>query len=913
MDEKLKILLGSEDIIARDNEDLFVNINLNRSFFEYKKEKYDNDFDLAKQFEKERNESRSFRIYGIVESNVVDCDSYSLKVYSDSGATQLIYNVSTSYLNFGGNMNVYNKKRGKYYIALDNYTGNSIYIKVPSNNVNISEQIFEQKLVFYDLDGEFISYGTETVEINDNLETVDINNNFPFFYNKHWIKKDLTLIETKQATVQFVGSGQTISEGQTAQIQVALDKPSPFGNEKVTFVFDPLNSTADSSDFLVYSGTPSNVFPGSTQLSFAVGEQTKSIYFQALNELDVELTENFSFKLDNFISVKSGANLYNVINILDQTPRRYAKYIVSNMYENRSPFVGKTAYTYSTNTYSTPSIFRNGLYYGGLQQEFYPIDNFELEIQNVGNKTLLPANSGLGNVNEQLWNAGEVKTFNISPSYSTSVFHTVEIYLPTSLNNSMGTTSMNSINIQSSIQNIIENISINGFVMDYTWYTGFPNVGFIPPGVSSSYEAFKQLVNGSVYDIYNIRQIPKPFTVVENPSAFTITLIASSPGIRLDVDTNAKNAIEDGYLTATATTLVQYSYPKQSPLEFTLLGNQNSNTEAAYHISFKKKDHKTLTVLRNAVAGLTPVNNYLVTAYRDMLHNWDFVNNKGILFSGDPMQLNFPTPLYFLPKSDIYYQGVALLSEDDTYKTYNYNLTNYGPSVLNTLSPGYWGPSIADFAIWTQTPLATLPETYTDLSTQTKAQEGLFLVGLSSPYPTHSSFDFRNGTSGPYTTFYWAGYALLSNMYNYASPLRVSGTTISPRSTPGLKYEIDLGGTFLATQITPFSSITINLPVGPIATTNPGYQPYAQPAIKFVSPYFPSNSATNNIYYYGSDNKTMRMVAKTPGVPFEIDNIIISGSPNSVIIYMPISANEIAGVTSNPYNNLMGGFTTIQP
>jgi len=344
-----------------------------------------------------------------------------------------------------------------------------------------------------------------------------------------------------------------------------------------------------------------------------------------------------------------------------------------------------------------------------------------------------------------------------------------------------------------------------------------------------------------------------------------------------------------------------------------LLGNQNSNTEAAYHISFKKKDHKTLTVLRNAVAGLTPVNNYLVTAYRDMLHNWDITNNKGILFSGDPRQLNFPTPLYFLPKSDIYYQGVALLNDEDTYKPYNYNLTNYGPSILSTLTTGYWGPTIADFAIWTQTPLASFPETYSDLSTQTKAQEGLFYIGLSSPYPTHSSFDFRNGTSGPYTTFYWAGYAVLNNMYNYASPLRVSGTTISPRSTPGLKYEIDLGGTFLATQITPFSSITVNLPVGPIATTNPSHQAYAQPAIKFISPYFPSNSISNNVYYFGSDVKSMYMIAKTPGVPFEIDNIIIQGSPNSGIIYMPISANEIAGVTSNPYNNLMGGFTTIQP
>ena len=121
MDEKLKILLGSEDIIARNNEDLYININLNRSFFEYKKEKYDNDFDLAQQFDKERNLSRDFRIYGIVDSNVINTNFISLKVYSDSGATNLVQQISTSSMNFNDSINVFNKKRGKYLINLNNY------------------------------------------------------------------------------------------------------------------------------------------------------------------------------------------------------------------------------------------------------------------------------------------------------------------------------------------------------------------------------------------------------------------------------------------------------------------------------------------------------------------------------------------------------------------------------------------------------------------------------------------------------------------------------------------------------------------------------------------------------------------------------------------------------------------------
>lgn len=111
MDEKIKILLGSEDIIARDNEDIYLNINLNRNFAEYKKEKYDNDFDLAQQFDKERNLSRSFRIYGIIDSNVIDTNNISIRAYSDSGTTNLIYQTQSTSMNFNESINVFNKKR----------------------------------------------------------------------------------------------------------------------------------------------------------------------------------------------------------------------------------------------------------------------------------------------------------------------------------------------------------------------------------------------------------------------------------------------------------------------------------------------------------------------------------------------------------------------------------------------------------------------------------------------------------------------------------------------------------------------------------------------------------------------------------------------------------------------------------
>ena len=491
MDEKLKILLGSEDIIARNNEDLYININLNRSFFEYKKEKYDNDFDLAQQFEKERNLSRDFRIYGIVDSNVINTNFISLKVYSDSGATNLVQQISTSSMNFNDSINVFNKKRGKYLINLNNYSGSSIYIKTPTNNDNIAEQIFEQKLVLYDFDGNFISYGTETVEIDNNLNTIDINNNFPFFYNKHWVKKNISLQETKYPVVSFSGSNSTIYEGNVVNIIVYLDKPSPFGNEKVDFVFD--SGTADSFDFLVYSGTTSNPFPGNVQLSFSQGEQYKYISFSASTDNVVEILENYKFRLENFIKVKPGNSLSYTVQIENLTPRAYANYELSGLYENRLPYVGFSSSTITpVSLFSTPSILRNGLFYGETQYEFYPIDEVVVDIKNFSTNTaLLPVGSGFGNSDDEVWLPSDIKTFTIVPQYSTDTLNVVSIYLPPSLNNVVIDQFSNPIlTIQLSINHVIENISINGFKMQYNQGV-YPFVSAVPNGQSASYEALK--------------------------------------------------------------------------------------------------------------------------------------------------------------------------------------------------------------------------------------------------------------------------------------------------------------------------------------------------------------------------------------------------------------------------------------
>ena len=84
MDEKKKILLGDKDIMSKDNEDLFINLNLNKTFNEIRDEKYENVFDISKQFDKERNSSRDFRIYGIIDSTIIDCNNLKLYAYKSA-------------------------------------------------------------------------------------------------------------------------------------------------------------------------------------------------------------------------------------------------------------------------------------------------------------------------------------------------------------------------------------------------------------------------------------------------------------------------------------------------------------------------------------------------------------------------------------------------------------------------------------------------------------------------------------------------------------------------------------------------------------------------------------------------------------------------------------------------------------
>ena len=78
-----KILLGSEGFFGQTNTDLFIDVSLERTLNELRTDRFNNDFDIERQFQKERNSSRDFFIYGIIDSITDLGNDLTLDVYKE--------------------------------------------------------------------------------------------------------------------------------------------------------------------------------------------------------------------------------------------------------------------------------------------------------------------------------------------------------------------------------------------------------------------------------------------------------------------------------------------------------------------------------------------------------------------------------------------------------------------------------------------------------------------------------------------------------------------------------------------------------------------------------------------------------------------------------------------------------------
>jgi hypothetical protein len=221
MDIRKKILLGNKDILSRNLEDFYVDINLSRDNKEIIPYKYDNIFDLTKFYDQERNESRNFIIYGAIDSYSWNCDNLKITVYQSPSLSSQDY-LCTTYSNHIINkympfMNIYSKLRGKYIInnIPITFSGCSVWLKIETLPPNdYIEYVVNQQLIFTTLTlnqtgkkiVEQLKYGLNEAVTDCDGNVTEINNDFDFFYNKHWIKKNLHIIDE---STKWIGNENT--------------------------------------------------------------------------------------------------------------------------------------------------------------------------------------------------------------------------------------------------------------------------------------------------------------------------------------------------------------------------------------------------------------------------------------------------------------------------------------------------------------------------------------------------------------------------------------------------------------------------------------------------------------------------------------------------------------------------------
>jgi hypothetical protein len=901
MDDKKKIVLGSEDFIAKGVDDIYININLQQTFNQIKKDKYDNNFDLAEQFRKERNTSRSFRIYGIIDSNIIDTDNVDIRIYKNSELTQYLGTITTTPLAYS-EKNVFNKKKGKYLLELDNYDADLVYMQILGDNISYENQVFEQRLVYYNLEGEFVEYGTETVDVGlVDGGFLNIENNFPFFYNKHWIKKDLEVVEEKPTVMQFGTPASTVPEGNSISFDITMDKPSPFGNESVSL--GATLGTVSAGDYSVnISGSPVN-FP--VTLNWAQGEQNKTITFDAITDDVLESSENIAFDLFDFQFTNSGLTTSHYVTIEDTTPRRITRYNIGEIYKNRLEFTGRTSNGPNTLPYigSGYSILRNGLKFKKKQEAYYPGDTYDVIVTNEGINTLRPEMPSLGLVGEDVWPAGADKTFSIDTAYDGNEKHSIKLIFPTDPN-----------------QYNIGNLRVNGVRMPNLENQNILNLSSV---------AYK-IADDSPQDWIPLNGYEKDFTAVSDGiSAITITSKTTGIPVIVDIEPtfngpdypfeyNPPNPDYTPYIEE----ISPFVERNQIPKFITLYANADNNNSTNYSFRFAKPGYNGVVVsARTHTATSSGVDKYLVTSFEKVCRNWNgsqYMPSLGddCIYTDTAMPelgYNVLTEL----SSGAPYLAPGTVTSVATNYFWPVGVAHINGTVFNTANDlsSVSAQIITQFrtADFKDSPLIVEPCTNSlinikDIAQKVKITIPKFFTGnvtLADLYEANAdafrSFDYRTGTTGPYSTVY-NNQSTFSNVntsfFAWNGTASVSGAT---NSTATLASILEYGS--------PWVGYPNNTP-----TTIPS------------GPFFGlALSDEHNLMQYENDN-VFYLESKIPGVPFEITNIkdafvltsasniysqeVIAGdySAGAPLTVEEITPNAIAGSGLNIANNWMNGY-----
>jgi hypothetical protein len=688
MDKKKKIILKSSRFFGEENQDMFIELNLNRNFSEIPKERYLNEFDYQKQFRDERNASRNFVLYGILDSNIIDTDNITLRVYSDDSFSSLVKTTTSTPLGYN-QKNVFNKKRGKYYIELNNYEFDKVFIIILSNGQNFTSQVYEQTLVFRDSDGDFIEYGQETVGVGLNGASDEINNDFYFLYNRHWIEKDLNIVEAQKRYVYFTQNVYTTNEGDSVSVIVRLNEPSIFGLETVDVKLNTppgfASNTAvgdNNSGATDYSITnfPTSNFPIS--LSWSAGETEKQIIFEGLtDEIIEELSEEIEIELSNESNVVVDNNLYDtkaLVRFRDTTEKFLTRYNFQSVIKNIAPFtkdwsISSVLPVFSDLQIGYPNFYSNE-YPDNKNYRFYPNDSFELTITNEGNNTTLPIIPGY-TIAEEYFPAGASKTILIQNTYQ----------------------NQNSLSIESLTLEFREKTILNAqtnergqFIINGWRVPIDASFGGTGSGYPLDADSFWNIVeNSSFYDSYGLE---RPF-ISERINDTTIKLTANHPTVNINVTIpepvpSSVNPQPRGGVSGQTYSGGDVSLSGrvdneliQIPLTIDLYGNLNGNQQSRYSFSISKPGYKNVNIPADNLNALSSPNEYyLVSALGGQIKGPDLSlsSSTAICSSKDVVSGD-----YYLQTNGFYINGLALLT-DTTIGYQNIsmeNATQYGHNI----------------------------------------------------------------------------------------------------------------------------------------------------------------------------------------------------------------------------------------
>ncbi len=324
-----KLLIGNKKFVGNKNADNYIEVDLMLTIESIKRDSVENVFDFQQQYDLERNNSLKFCLYGMVESRYGHCDNLAINIKvgdtNKSGMTNDVIfqpikgdvgtlinsgftiTTITSPLNIHGNnsnlslsKNIYGAAKSSYFILfeldkniLESKQNKSIFLEI----YDPIRELFNKHsfpLIYFDSDGEFIKFGTENAEINNDNEIVEINNNFPFFYDRHWIRNNFEVMGPQK--VFFTTGTTTVTETTINPIiNVSLFKPSIYGLEKVKIVID--FGTDIYGNILTTAEFGADFNFTEPVLTWDIGEQTKSFYVSIINDLVVETIEKITFRI----------------------------------------------------------------------------------------------------------------------------------------------------------------------------------------------------------------------------------------------------------------------------------------------------------------------------------------------------------------------------------------------------------------------------------------------------------------------------------------------------------------------------------------------------------------------------------------------------------------------------------------